>query len=623
MEDSGVSAAASSCVARSRANPFFLPSSYSWWGEAEASTETSSGNSPAERDAFASGTAAEATSSCGAASCAGVDESEEGRRLTWLKSQFAAASFWAIDDGEAATPGRSLPSHEMREAPPHAAAKGGASHPASAESVDAAACEASAGSSDLGDGSRAAEVLAASSGDIDAAACPDTRQDEILCPVFRLMLKHRCNLTLVGRRLCDSDLLLRTLAVVHGPADGAARESSAGTDCPAGKKRKTDLQERLHRDEDWRQVLALDGEGEAGTADGAGSSRGDSLYLRHITLHVSPCSALARSAAAASAPREASSLPSSGEPESSRALQTVREEPESLPRTPSSRSDTGGAIGPAFSYGLLLVRLQALPEKVRAAVVEAGKPFGRLLEDHKVVREVMVEKKLHVHLRQSFFANAPPALARERPAGSDGDSETRDSRDTPAPQPLPECTCLPVTAAHGPSKDALTCTFGRWSVVLCNGKRAARVLEIVNSSLLLRAAALAREKSGERTAAGRPTEREPGSPTAASLPAPLGESLQAVKQTGAERQAQALSEEAEAALKHLSQVCLCSAQDCPVHKHLVDIPSVWGPPGGFATTRGAGTEKKAGAPARQPESSEAERCFNCGSALCVEMFQRE
>ncbi|CBZ52135.1 conserved hypothetical protein [Neospora caninum Liverpool] len=656
MAEPSLSPAAASLFARSQARPFVLPSSYSWWGEVDASREAGAEPTPEKHAAFVNDDSEKAKSSEGnnpreETRCTDtpdgvpeVGQAAELRRLNLLRSHFATASFWEIDTAERMRQG--LCSWSSGSAKNAEFSEGNYNGGPSSETEEMPAA-------DFRREARLHGVSGVRDGDSESLASTGSgirpfgfAQDEILCPVFRLILNHRCNLTLVGKRLCASDLLLRPLAVVHSPSGAQTSDATEPKDRPERKKETG--KEGRNGMGNWLQLLApqrsptraADGDRNCGrhsSEDGADSSTasscwetaapssaspggdGDSLYLRHITLNVLASSAVASRASPARSKSAccqvtdgASSSTSEGTDGShpgstSLATSEARTSVQSASRT-SKTEET--AWGPALSYGLLLVRLEALPEEVRAAVLQASRPFGRLLEDHGVIREVLVDKKLHIHIRRSFFDIGDDAECQDGAIGEGGDRE----KPCVHPKAPAGCTCvsvLPPESERGRCNEQISCTFGRWSLMLCNGKPAARVLEILNASLLLRAAAL--DHRHEKAAGNRESKAPAGSvePDSAA--------------TGSASDAGPfLSEEEEAVLEHLSRVCLCSAQECPIHKPWLDIPSLWGPPTGFspAHSRSARKEGKA----RTCENSATcgtESCFNCGSALCVEMFQRE
>lgn len=456
---------------------------------------------------------------------------------------------------------------------------------------------------------------------------------EVLCPLFRLALKHSCNLTLVGKRLCGADLLLRPLAVVHSPARAEASADGA-------KRRKKDsgaesaLDARL-----WRLLGAPDGkaggagaqgEAENGQDGGDGPSsngeekeeakqsapapppRAGPLYLRHITLNLPASSPLALDAC-----RCAAAEPAADGEKGNGGDATANAHEVKMPGRSSSGSSSKSSSlpwGPEFSYGLLLVRLEALPPEVREAVFRASTPFGRLLEENAVHRQVCVDEKLHIHIAKSFFEVEGGALAaaaaeeEEAPAAAGNEGGGCGRMELP-----PGCTCVPLSPP-GPHKagekpQEVMCTFGRWMLVVCNDQPTARGLEIVNAALLLRAAALARQvapKSDSGSKSSNTQSAEHTSPEASGSP-PSGQRLQPAEQ---------------AALEHLGRVCLCSAQECPVHRQWLDVPAAWGPPDGFSSLSARNEQPLVKGENVGDEASAAKGtpCFNCCSLLCVEGF---
>ncbi|PFH32917.1 hypothetical protein BESB_015300 [Besnoitia besnoiti] len=631
LSSSTASVPSSSLFARSQAAPFVLQAYSSWWDPAPTSADCPrEGDSQALTERKDDDEAGK--HSAGSADCSAPTEIERRRRLARLRRDFDSASFWVVDScGPAASRSSACSSSSLfpactsRSSPEQSGdanaeeTRGGRHHTGASKPAGADRGESESG---------VAETVQGSDGDVGGR---DSGGEDVLPPLFRLLLKHSCNLTLVGKRLCASDLLLRPLAVVHAPASEQKRNADAQQAPEEGnltggrqKPRPDEGGRDLAR---WQQLLVAEqstgksAKGEEGPTEGfarssvpalaSPSEYGSSLYLRHITLNIPASSPLAspgaftsgeREEAPSAAPREGAQREAS-EKETSLSVEAIQKAP-GVP-----------ALGPVFSYGLLLVQLEALPEKVRAEVLRAATPFGRLLEDNGVCRRVCVEAKLHIHMSRSFFDVEPRGHVVEAEAkrqDANGGELVARSHETPRRE---GCICVFVPPANNaPGREDQTCTFGRWSLMLCNNRPAARVLEILNASLLLRAAVRARRLDKERE-----TRAEP------RTGADAGERGTPACSRNASRPHSKISlAEEEAVLAHLNQVCLCSAQDCPVHREWLEIPSVWGPPAGFsaADSRCAATAKQAG----QHETTQAdttETCFNCNSALCVEMFRRD
>ncbi|CDI76903.1 hypothetical protein, conserved [Eimeria acervulina] len=157
--------------------------------------------------------------------------------------------------------------------------------------------------------------------------------------------------------------------------------------------------------------------------------------------------------------------------------------------------------GDPFSYGFLVARLEYLSPQVRDLVLSERLPFGAILDRCGVRRSVETDRQLHVHLRSDFFDVNKKLPLPKKHGGSlqDADGEALQGKDLRcrALQTCGECQCkiLPKGSC---------CTFGRLTTVWCDGKPAARVVEILNERFVLRSLMKEKQqllgKSGENAA---------------------------------------------------------------------------------------------------------------------------
>ncbi|PHJ17561.1 hypothetical protein CSUI_008610 [Cystoisospora suis] len=684
---------------RSQAEPFKLPLFSAWWGDARHSSGQS-GYFP-ERNYGTLNSEGR-----------GDDETEVERRghtpeterqrdgikacvLPRLEQQFRTASFWVIDGRRDAKNKRVASERSVYSAP---------SCPPD--------CEVSVG---------------------------EGGTHEVLPPVFRLPLRYSCNLTLVGKRLCGSDLLLRPLAVVHTPhqALGASELIGVGEKHVRGNaEKKGSTEEKTKRSPDrpehgtaetlpWEKARA----GARGhTSEGVPTAKGSSgnglpflsrdtgssitgLYLRHITLNTPASSGLALSFGNRCTSARTVSWRARDSADAVAGGDTLSPSSGTAYFSPVSADIPIGLVqpwGPAFSYGLLLVQLAALPESVRDDVLRATKPFGAILEERGINRRVCIDNLLHIHITRDFFGDdAQLQKMGQSPAAREGqatdvgpcDPSRRELEATDTNRRNKQscvrakgCTCVFLGSSRN-GETAHFCTFGRWSTVTCDDTPAARVLEILNARLIIHAASALHsfQDRGRSSVPGRRSgDQSPGKGNRLHDAHSNKTSQEVYKHSPGsvirsedERDQQQFSEEdtllggkvqpngcpdseeAKDPVEYLSRVCLCSAQECPVHGHWLQIPPEWAPPlrrhyiaeiacqpassgkeedarlrflrtrkseavgksrdaaqGKSMEERGetAGKLTHAASGVGEVCCSVSERCFNCGSELCVENF---
>lgn len=102
------------------------------------------------------------------------------------------------------------------------------------------------------------------------------------------------------------------------------------------------------------------------------------------------------------------------------------------------------------SFGLIRIDLKSMKPEVRKDIVEAKIPFGRILENRKIKRKVILDQLWHVHLPPCFF------------------QDEDDSSVVPTLEPSSE-----KAAGH-------ICTIGRTIRMICDKTPSVLVLEIIN-----------------------------------------------------------------------------------------------------------------------------------------------
>ncbi|OEH75889.1 hypothetical protein cyc_08906 [Cyclospora cayetanensis] len=138
-----------------------------------------------------------------------------------------------------------------------------------------------------------------------------------------------------------------------------------------------------------------------------------------------------------------------------------------------------------FSYGFLVAHLSAFPPQVRQLVLSETLPFGRILDVCGIKRFVETDWHLHIHLGDAFFSPQDEPGRGAVESSNITDSEGKFKEETV------ECRC--TKAPHGSR-----CTYGRLMTVWCDGQPGARVVEILNPTVVLTTllAAEAERKAG-------------------------------------------------------------------------------------------------------------------------------
>ncbi|KAL8431036.1 hypothetical protein Efla_007620 [Eimeria flavescens] len=138
-----------------------------------------------------------------------------------------------------------------------------------------------------------------------------------------------------------------------------------------------------------------------------------------------------------------------------------------------------------FSYGFLLTFCDALPQAARELVLLEALPFGAVLDHCGVSRAVEVDRQLHIHIGEAFFGMHSSG----EPVGSSihgvrvrgkAQHDQRQSLSLSKGEKEKGCCCRALP-------DGVRCTFGRQTKIACEGKPAARVVEILNHKLVLSA----------------------------------------------------------------------------------------------------------------------------------------
>lgn len=702
---SSVPSMSSQTLRRSQARPFKLPFFSTWWQDARQVSAQPAHSLQTSRENLVSEEREDAKVNEGRREETEFSPGQKQCVLSRLGQQFASASFWAID-------GHCVVERARR----------------------------ASGSS----------ITVASSRSSDSDTVLSEEEKEVLPPIFRLPLKYSCNLTLVGKRLCNSDLLLRPLAVVHTPHQALCTSELFGPDdeqkhetkvmsrvaneeevtrCDQGRRDHQDAPPHL-RDDAGSHVYKHGRGGISSENDSSVScpprpftvSPRGGLYLRHITLNTPASSWLdlsfkkgGRTARIVGCrPCDSAGIATGGVPAAERASSSTVV-PSSSPGAANFSAPSDQAWGPAFSYGLLLVQLPALPESVRDDVLKAAKPFGAILEDNGVRRRVCIDRLLHIHISSDFFEDDDGQLQKsqqDRPTRAEGRTDNarnnQPRRNSSASKATdvgknsnhdcvrPKgCTCVYLESAGGKTD---LCTFGRWSLIRCDDTPAARVLEILNSPLILHAASAldSRQTSEGSCVPGSrcvDSQHEEGSnphevyrskarkqasgASEGGIHGKIEEDRQEVGKDQSPSGGGKLcsrrwldNEHSKYPAEHLRRVCLCSAQECPLHAQWLQIPIEWAPPLpepclAVKECRLAGSEQKDGGGRSavpyyrgftavkesgvnmsvQGENKDGEGtagifrgdtqgyggescsgprgCFNCGSELCVENFSQD
>lgn len=224
-----------------------------------------------------------------------------------------------------------------------------------------------------------------------------------------------------------------------------------------------------------------------------------------------------------------------------------------------------------FSYGFLVTRLQALPPKARDLVLSESMPFGGILDHCGISRTVDTDRQLHIHIGEELFSANTVHTQDEGSsyctASLHNGCQYEDNAEN-RQQDAGACQCKMVPKGT-------RCTFGRLTTIRCDGKPAARVVEILNDRLVLAALLEAEE-----------VQRQGPGGTTAPISYPADGSTSTTQQRAA----------------FLAGRCRLSVARCPVHRAHLPRPHV--------------TQRELRL-SRKPD----EGCRLCGSTTCSTDFQ--